>query len=111
MRKLAKIYFRSARAVLDKLVFPLFCRRECIGVENFTSEPPYIMAINHLALFDAPLVATMCPHIVRGFVAAKHRRNVVYAAILEAAGAIWVRRGEIDRQALRKSRKICRLPA
>jgi 1-acyl-sn-glycerol-3-phosphate acyltransferase len=103
LRKLAKIYFCSARAVIDKILFPLFSRRECIGVENFPSQPPYIIAINHLALFDTPLVATVCPHIVRGFVAAKHKRNVVYAAILEAAGAIWVRRGEIDRQALRKA--------
>jgi 1-acyl-sn-glycerol-3-phosphate acyltransferase len=103
LRKLTTIFFRFARAVIDKLLFPLLARREYVGMENFPSEPPYIIALNHVALFDAPLVATVCPHIVRGFVAAKHRRNLVYGAIIELAGGIWVRRGEVDRQALRQA--------
>lgn len=103
MRKLTTLFFRVARAIIDKLVFPLLARREYVGLENFPSEPPYIVAINHLAMFDTPLIATVCPHTVRGFVAAKHRRNLVYAPIIELAGSIWVRRGEIDRQALHQA--------
>ena len=93
------LFLNFMRVVLN-IVFSLISRREVIGKENFP-EPPYIVAINHLAMFDTPLLATVCPHNIRAFAAAKHKYNPLYGTILGGAGAIWVRRGEIDRQALR----------
>lgn len=89
--------------VLRKLVrclFPLLVRIRVTGKENFPPSGPYILATNHLSVFDLPLLLMVCPHTVRAFAASKHRRNLFYFLVLSAAGSIWVRRGEIDREAL-----------
>lgn len=93
--------YRVLRAVVN-VVLSLISRREYIGLDNFP-EPPYIMVINHLAVFDSPLLMTACPHTARAFAAAKHRRHPFYAPLLTAVGSIWVRRGEVDRNALQEA--------
>ena len=95
------LFLRLMRIIFN-IAFSLFSRREVIGTENLP-EPPYILTINHIAMFDVPLLATVCPHNIRAFAAAKHKKTPLYAPILAGAGAIWVRRGEIDRQALRQA--------
>ena len=93
---------RILRAIINVLL-GLISHREYVGLKNIPAEPPYIMVINHLAVFDAPLLLTVCPHTIRAFAAAKHKRNPLYASILMMAGSIWVRRGEVDRKALREA--------
>jgi len=90
------------RAIVNVLL-GLITHREYVGMENIPAEPPYILVINHLSVFDAPLLLTVCPHTIRAFAAAKHKRNPLYAAVLVMAGSIWVRRGEVDRKALREA--------
>ena len=90
------------RAIINVLL-SLISHREYVGLENIPAKPPYIMVINHLAVFDAPLMLTVCPHTIRAFAAAKHKRNPLYALVLIMAGSIWVRRGEVDRKALREA--------
>ena len=93
--------YHIIRAIVNVLV-NLFIRREYVGLENFP-EPPYIVAINHLSIFDTPVLLTVCPHTVRALTAAKHKRNPIYAPLLVIMGSIWVRRGEVDRHALREA--------
>ncbi len=94
--------YRIVRVILSALL-SLITRREYIGLENIPDEPPYILVINHLAVFDSPLLLTVCPHTIRAFAAAKHKRNPLYAPLLVIMSSIWVRRGEVDRQALREA--------
>ena len=94
--------YRIIRAIVNVLL-SLFVRREYVGLENFPDEPPYILATNHLSVFDSPLLLAACPHTVRAFAAAKHKRNPIYALLLTIMGSIWVRRGEVDRRALREA--------
>lgn len=93
--------YHIIRAIVNVLV-NLFIRREYVGLENFP-EPPYIVAINHLSIFDTPVLLTVCPHTIRALTAAKHKRNPIYAPLLVIMGSIWVRRGEVDRRALREA--------
>ena len=93
--------YRVIRVIINVLI-DLLVRREYIGVENFP-EPPYILVTNHLSVFDTPILLTICPHTIRALVAAKHKRNPIYRPLLVTMGSIWVRRGEVDRQALRES--------
>ena len=79
----------------------VFAPPEVVGLENFPSEPPYILATNHLSVFDLPLLLIVCPHVIRAFAAEKHRRNPIYGPLLAMMGTILVRRGEVDRRALR----------
>lgn len=94
--------------VIVNTLLSLITRREYIGLENIPAEPPYILVTNHLAVFDPPLLLTVCPHTVRAFAAAKHKRNPLYAPLLTMMGSIWVRRGEVDRQALRGALDVLR---
>jgi len=94
------LFYRTARAIVDVLLH-LIVRREYVGLENFPSQPPYIIVTNHLSVFDPPLLLPLCRHVTRAFAAVKHRSNPVYAPLLTMMGSIWVRRGEVDRQALR----------
>ena len=93
--------YRVIRVIINVLI-DLLVRREYIGLENFP-EPPYILVTNHLSVFDTPILLTICPHTIRALVAAKHKRNPIYRPLLVTMGSIWVRRGEVDRQALRES--------
>jgi len=89
--------------VIVNALLGLISRREYVGLENIPVEPPYILVTNHLAVFDAPLLLTVCPHTIRAFAAAKHKHNLFYAAVLTVVGSIWVRRGEVDRKALQEA--------
>jgi 1-acyl-sn-glycerol-3-phosphate acyltransferase len=89
--------------VIAIIVAGLTTRRKLIGAENIPSEPPYLLATNHLSAFDIPLLSAVFPHAVRALAAIEHRSNPLFAPILAASGAIWVRRGEVDRRALREA--------
>lgn len=91
--------YRIARAIVQVLL-NLITRREYVGLENIPTEPPYIMVTNHLSVFDSPVLLVVCPHTIRAFAAAKHKRNPLYAPLLTLMGSVWVRRGEVDRRAL-----------
>lgn len=88
--------------ITANLLLSLFTRREIIGLEN-VPDPPYILVTNHLSIFDLPLLLTVCPHTIRAFVASKHKNNLLYAPFMVMTGAIWVRRGEVDRKALHQA--------
>jgi 1-acyl-sn-glycerol-3-phosphate acyltransferase len=96
------LVYRLVRTIID-LLLGLLTRREYVGLENIPPTPPYILAINHVSVLDSPALLTVCPHTVRAFAAAKHRRHPIYAPLLTLMGSIWVRRGEIDRHALKEA--------
>lgn len=89
--------------VIALIVARLTARTEFLGVDNIPAKPPYIVATNHLSAFDIPLLSATFPHAIRALAAIEHRSNPLYAPILAASGAIWVRRGEVDRRALREA--------
>jgi 1-acyl-sn-glycerol-3-phosphate acyltransferase len=89
--------------VIAIIIAKLTTRLELIGVGNIPSDPPYLLVTNHLSAFDIPLLAAIFPHPLRALAAIEHRSNLLYAPILAASGVIWVRRGEVDRQALRQA--------
>jgi 1-acyl-sn-glycerol-3-phosphate acyltransferase len=74
------------------------------GRENLPTEGAYIAATNHLSKIDpALIIVTLPPRAIRVFAADKWRRHLIFGPILSLAGAIWVRRGEVDRRALREA--------
>jgi 1-acyl-sn-glycerol-3-phosphate acyltransferase len=89
--------------VIAFIIARLTSRLEIVGLERIPDEPPYLLATNHLSVLDLPLLLFVTPHKVRAFAASKHRWNPLYGPLLEAADTVWVRRGEIDRRALRKA--------
>jgi 1-acyl-sn-glycerol-3-phosphate acyltransferase len=73
------------------------------GTQHFAQQPPLILATNHLTSWDPPLILALAPRHLRLTVLAadKWRKVLPVLLVFNAMGAVWVKRGEVDRAALR----------
>ena len=83
------------------LAFAMLTERDVEGLENLPPHGPYILTINHLSYFDAPLMYGLVggEHLT-GWAANKYHRHPLFGPILRLGGGIFIRRGEVDRGAL-----------
>ena len=97
-------WFYRALQALIRAIIRLFGIVEVSGTENFPSNGPYIIAINHLHWMDIPVLFIILPHEVATFAAEKWENHWSVGWLLRTFGhAIFVRRGEADRRALREA--------
>jgi len=92
--------YRVLRRIVA-LIMGLFYRYEVVGTENVPPCGPIVVAVNHLHLFDPFAVAARIDRQIVTLAASKWRSNLFVGAFLKYAGTIFVKRGEVDRQALR----------
>lgn len=98
---IAAIYMRFIKAVMW-LISAIVGWVRVSGLENLPDSGPYIIVTNHLSVIDVAIVLLAFPtQQMRVFAADKWRRNPVTGLLLGLSGAIFVRRGEVDRKALR----------
>jgi 1-acyl-sn-glycerol-3-phosphate acyltransferase len=69
--------------------------------ERCPPQGPAILAINHLSYFDGPMVLAMLPRRVRPMAADRLRRHFFFGPVMRATGAVFIRRGQLDRAAMR----------
>jgi 1-acyl-sn-glycerol-3-phosphate acyltransferase len=83
----------------------LACRLRVVGRENIPAQGPFIVVTNHLGAADPPIIFGLIPQRLglTGMAAMEHRHDFLIGWLMEKGGAIWVRRGESDREALRES--------
>jgi 1-acyl-sn-glycerol-3-phosphate acyltransferase len=80
----------------------LLARVEVRGKENIPSSGPYIVAINHNSSVDTPLLLIAFPLMRwRFFAVEKWRYHPLFGPIMLWLGAIYIKRGEVDRPTLR----------
>jgi 1-acyl-sn-glycerol-3-phosphate acyltransferase len=97
-------FWVSLRAVA-RLVFFLALNIKLVGRKHIPRKGPFIIASNHLAWVDIPLVpAYMSQKVV--YLAKEELYHGRYAWLVRFLGAIPVRRGEADRQLLRASDEL-----
>ncbi|MEX1071971.1 MAG: lysophospholipid acyltransferase family protein [Anaerolineales bacterium] len=92
--------------IIKALRFPLnlLCRVEIYGQENVPRHGAVIVAFNHLGLLDPPLAYTAINRPdASGWVADKHKKNPLFAYLVNSAKVIWINRETADMQALRKA--------
>jgi 1-acyl-sn-glycerol-3-phosphate acyltransferase len=84
------------RGVITRLV-----RIHPEGLEHLPPSGPYVLATNHLAFWDAPIIYGLIggPHLA-GWAAEKYRYNPIWGTILRMGSNIFIERGAIDRDAL-----------
>lgn len=96
--------WQGGRRLFQRLfagLFKLLTRVEIEGLENLPSQGPYLLAVNHLDLFDAPLIFMAVSRRTVIFAADKWARIPVANFLLTYIGsAIYVNRGAPDRSAL-----------
>ncbi len=72
------------------------------GLENFPRQGAFIYVMNHLSAFDMFINFSIMPIRRSSFLGAvEHRSNFLFGWMADRLGVIWIRRNEIDRQAIR----------
>ncbi len=97
--------FRLSRPVLKaifRLIFRLLARVRVSGRENIPYGKPYVVAINHISIYDPPLVAAFWPEMLEIIGASDVFSKPGQGQLLKLYGVIPVRRGEYDRALLQR---------
>jgi 1-acyl-sn-glycerol-3-phosphate acyltransferase len=85
-----------------RILFKLLARVDAQGLERVPREGPVVMAANHTTIFEGPLLMALFPRHPLTALAKQEFRGTAVGKLLEAMGAVYVARGEVDRQALRE---------
>lgn len=83
-------------------VFRIFGRVKVLGLENVPLGKPYVIAMNHISIFDPPVVVCFWPEQPEVIGAADVFKKKGEGPILSMYGVIPVHRGEYDRTLLEK---------
>ena len=94
------------RRLLDPLaraLVHLLCRVEIKGLHNIPPEGPVILLANHINFADVSILIALMPRRPVGMAKEEVVRNWLLGPFLRLYGTIPIRRGEVDRQALRRA--------
>jgi len=86
----------------------LITRARAVGIENVPTTGGVVYAINHLHWIDIPLIGLLSPRTVWFVAKAEAANYPVAGGFLRLHGAIAIRRGESDREAVRRMREEAR---
>ena len=78
-------------------LFKLISRIKVTGLENIPRGRPYVAAINHVSLYDPPLVLSLWPEMLEAVGAVDVFERPFQGDLLRIYGVIPVHRGEYDR--------------
>lgn len=91
-----------------RTLFRILGRIKIVGKENIPLGKPYVIAINHISIFDPPLAVSFWPEQPEVIGAADVFRKKGQGVILSMYGVIPVHRGDYDRALLDKIMAILR---
>ena len=97
--------YRLSRPVLKavfRLIFHILGRVKMVGKENVPYGKPYVVAMNHISIFDPPLIGAFWPEVLEIVVASDVFDKPGQGEILKLYGVIPVHRGEYDRALMRR---------
>ncbi len=92
--------FRASRPILKVvfgLIFHLLARVTVSGKENIPIGKPYVVAMNHVSIYDPPLVGAFWPEQLEIIGASDVFQKPGQGQILKLYGVIPVHRGDYDR--------------
>ncbi|MFQ6007981.1 MAG: lysophospholipid acyltransferase family protein [Candidatus Zixiibacteriota bacterium] len=87
--------------LLIRLVTKALFRIRVSGVENIPKTGGFIVAANHISYFDPPLIGCWVPREMYYFAKQELFKSRLFGALLQRVNARPVKRGAIDRQALK----------
>ena len=78
------------------------------GTERVPREGGAVLAMNHFSYVDPPAFGTLCPRRIVFVAKVELDRTFGFGSLMRAHGAIAIRRGESDREGLRRMRETVR---
>lgn len=78
------------------------------GKERVPRAGGAVLACNHIAWVDIPVIGTLCPRRIVFLAKAEAHETPVLGQVVRAFGTLSVRRGESDREAVRLARETVR---
>jgi len=103
--------FRFTRPFLKVLfrgIFRVLARVRIVGKENIPYGKPYVVAMNHVSMFDPPFIGAFWPEQLEIIGAADVFDKRGQGLVLKLYGVIPVHRGDYDRALLAKVIRIIR---
>lgn len=97
--------FRLLRAVLRPIfraIFHILSQVRIIGKENIPKQGPYLLAINHISLFEPPFILAFWPVAPEGAGAVEIWERKGQALLVRFYGGFQVHRGVYDRKVIDK---------
>jgi len=85
-------YNNFGRACLRFIVFIFGARVTAEGLENIDPKQTYLFMVNHVSLFDVPVLGGYIPNFVRGIQAVEQMKRPVIGWFLTAIGMIPIHR-------------------
>ena len=100
--------FRRFVNLVLRILYGTLLRVEVTGSENVPAKGPFIAMINHIYFFDPVLLTALAPRFIVIMSKIENLKIPVGGWLLKLYGSFPVRRGEIDRQAIRTSLDVLR---
>lgn len=91
---------RPVTKTILKGIFYLLAPIKITGRENIPFGKPYVLAMNHVSLYDPPFIVSWWPEMVETIGAAEVWHKPGQGILAQLYGGIPVHRGEYDRKAL-----------
>ena len=85
-----------------RLIFHILGRVKVIGKENVPYGKPYVVAMNHISLYDPPLIAAFWPEVLEIIGASDVFDRPGQGQLVKLYGVMPVHRGEYDRAVLKR---------
>ena len=101
----SRLFYRAVRFFIRQVIYR-WVRTEIRGAEHLNIDGPVIVAPVHRSNLDAPLVASAGHRRMRALAKQSLFTNPISAWVCAGLGAIPLRRGEADRDAMRSARAM-----
>ena len=98
--------FQSFANIVLRSLMKLLLDYQAEGVENIPERGPVIAIQNHMISIDTVIGAALVDRQIMGMSKAENYKNPIVALFFRLYGTFPVRRGEVDRQALRTSLRV-----
>jgi 1-acyl-sn-glycerol-3-phosphate acyltransferase len=95
-----RLWFRRIVKPLIRFLIWLLLRMEVSGLEQMPSEGAVILAISHTNFLDPVLTMAVCPRPLEAISKLENLRLFIFGPLIKIYGAIFIRRGTVDRKAL-----------
>lgn len=100
--------FRTTFRPIFRGLFHLLGQVRIYGLENVPKDGPYLIAINHVSLYEPPFILAFWPIAPEAVGAVDIWQRRGQATLARLYGGIPVHRGEYDRQLIKKTQAVLR---